>query len=330
MLFSKYNYNYNLSNYRFINIENVAIGCLAVTRIDNKDVPYASSSSDKIINVCLKKLYSEYLERSNMGFNYNSQYDCSAFDLINHRITLIKRKYLSYGKNKMYGYVDTTGTASGNSCSYTIIEKSISELIEKNELYLFWYCNMGKKIPEKKYQNMEISLGMDQYDNYMFLSQNLSSWSTVICITFKDGIVQSTGICCDKLLSRAIFGALRESKILKVLNSYRFNTMYNFGEDINHEIFTKIVNYEDFDRDDRDFGINIKEHEINLCNWINSIFISNLNTGNRALGKTISAHSPALLKCLPTKQNLMHCQNIPIVKKYKNKVVETMLDCFIS
>ena len=92
------------------------------------------------------KFYSEYIERTVLASNYRNEKKIKAFDLINGKITTLERCCLSYGPNLISGHCDTTGTSSNPFSSIDSVKKAISELIEKNELILFWYLNLGEKI----------------------------------------------------------------------------------------------------------------------------------------------------------------------------------------
>lgn len=330
MIFNYYEENFNLSNYKFQNIDIVAVGSILSLRIGNREVPYTASSSDKSYNKCLKKMYSEHLERVSVGVNYKNKKIYKDFDLLNEKHSFIERGALSYGKSTNFGYVDTTGTASGNSNSTQIIKKAISELLEKNELFLFWYCNSGARVPKEQTLSYEKKLGIETYENYIFKTQNLSNWPTVICIMFKDGYVVGTGVSCNEKFESALLGALREAKILRVLNSYKLNSMYKFNPAENDNIYKFISNYEGCIH--KPFLTKlIPKYNLKLCPLIQDLRICFINGREKGIGKTVTVYSNALFKCIPTKQNLKYCKNIPIVMtKCDIDAIERKIDCFIN
>lgn len=73
---------------------------------------------------------------------------------------------LGIGHTRRIGNIDTTGTAAG-TISTKVIEKAIFELLEKNELYLFWYLNIGERLKNSKVIERFLKRqGMDEFENY--------------------------------------------------------------------------------------------------------------------------------------------------------------------
>ena len=100
-------------------------------RIKKENYYYPSDGTSISISkeLSMRKSYSEYLERfllSVGGYTHDGT-------------------YVSYGENTNYGYIDTTGTATGIN-SKQVIHKALKELIEKNELFYFWYTNIGERL----------------------------------------------------------------------------------------------------------------------------------------------------------------------------------------
>lgn len=329
MIFISHKEHYNLSNYSFININTVAIGSIMSILIDGKVVPFSVSSIDKQKNKLLMKMYSEHLERTTIGFNYLKDNYIDGIDLFTNHLVSIKRSLLSYGENGKSEARDTTGSASGYVNSYEIIKKATSELIEKNELFLFWYCNQGERVSRQDTIAIEKHLNMDCYENHIFVAKNLCSWPTIICISFMNKIVVGTGISCDSDYFRAIENAIAESKILRVLNSYKFDSIYDFGIKKNEEIYNWVNSFQGLTGQNH-FTHKIKNYNICMSDQIEDLFVYLLNTKTGQDGKTVSVTSSSLIKCLPTKKNILMCSKIPIISNNMHHITNNKLDCFIS
>nr|WP_288825082.1 hypothetical protein [uncultured Clostridium sp.] len=115
--------------------------------------PSDTNAIDQKKHISIIKLYEESNERKRLAYGILNKNESSCvFDYINKTWSNYNSGYFAYGYNERYGYVDTTGTASG-SITDNIIIKGIAELIEKNEMALFWYLKRGYYIKKDLYVN---------------------------------------------------------------------------------------------------------------------------------------------------------------------------------
>ncbi|MDR2832741.1 MAG: hypothetical protein LBV67_03390 [Streptococcaceae bacterium] len=329
MLFNKYQDNYILNEERFLRVKKVMIGSINTIRIGNKIIPPSASSSDSSKLTCLNKMYNEYLERSHIGFMMDKEDKLTCIDLISSEKHRQKKKNLSYGNNNVFGYIDSTGTASRGESSQLVVKKAIAELLEKNELFLFWYFNLGKRMPSqddcvKKYIKL---YAMESYDNFVFKVRNLSNWFTIIFISFKGEKLISTGICCHENIENAIEGAVKEAKILRVLNSFRY--MEQYSGDFQKKIFAFIHSFKGIEEKFKP-GIALTNYNLLLNDMVKDLNVAFINSNHNNKGKVISVFSTSLIKCLPIKKNLTSCKNVPIVNKYGLLNIDDYIDCIVD
>ncbi|HEL1759498.1 TPA: YcaO-like family protein [Streptococcus suis] len=311
------------TNIRFINKPKTVVGSVAPIRFGDLEVPAVSSATDSRLNVSLCKLFSEFLERNIIGVHYKSQKTLLTYDLLNCKLEYLQASDFSYGEKGKFNCVDTTGSAAGKT-SYDVINKAISELIEKNELFLFWYCRKGKLIENNSFiQDILLKYGLAEFENFLFISNNLSNWPTIIYISFNNTELVTTGICCDKKLSKAIEGAICEGKTLRVLEVLR-------GLNIKTEldVYNFIRNYSSVGEM---MNQNLKRtliHDLMIADWIDDLYISLFDSSIR--GKVVTVSSNSLIKCIPNNENLVFCRDTYIVKK---NIVDfsrlTEVDCII-
>ncbi len=330
MLFKDYSKNYVYTDKKMKSKLHIISGSLSMRRSENVIFPYISSAAGKTEQICLKKMYSEFLERTDVGFLYNISKNMTCVDLKNGKIRNdYLKSSLSYSKNSVLGCVDSTGTAARNSNSTSVIKKAISELIEKNELFLFWYFRLGRRLSKRETYKLELLCDMCRFKNYMFISQNLTSWPTVICISVKDNSVLSTGISCQESLNKAIKGALVESKIGRTLNFYKSDNMYRYDFNNKKRIIDFLSN-SGFKQKSQKFNRLYSNYNLETVDWISNINISFIGTRSRRSGKVVTAFSDSLLKCLPTQENLRCSGSVPIVKRYNYMMNDSELDCIVS
>ena len=328
MLFRYYSDYLNYSNQLFIQQAIVAIGALSVTHIDNFEFPYSSSACDHSRLISLKKLYSEHIERSRLSYIYGDEDKIAYVNLLDETINYISKSSLTYGTNSDIGYVDSTGTAFHPNSSQLSIKKAISELIEKNELLLFWYLELGEKIDVEDPMIKKIidDFNLSEYEIFLFKVQNISSWFTVVGVMFQNGKIISSGISCHEELKKALICAITELKIIRVLNSFTYFNVFPKHRDFNAKLYQKIKKF-NFKKTLIGKRKEIQKYNLGLNKEIQNLnvaFISN----NKNYG-VVSAFSDSLIKCLPTKQNLELCKNIPIVQNNREFIFNSELDCVI-
>ena len=328
MIFRDYGDFFNTSNQLFTGVPTVNAGSISVIQKNKIEFPSVSSSCSVMVKDAFLKFYSEYIERTVLASNYRNEKKIKAFDLINGKITTLERCCLSYGPNLISGHCDTTGTSSNPFSSIDSVKKAISELIEKNELILFWFLNLGEKIDANDAEVKKLIKDnlLSNFEVCLFKLRFLSSWITVIGVLFKDGQIVSTGICCNENYRSALEGAIQEMKILRVLNSYKLNTMFSLTQDEQNRVYKKLYYFKNKTLPSNQIKVS---DDLNLS--VNQM-ISDLNIAILSKGKfnaVVSAYSSSLIKCIPTKENLNDCLEIMIVKNIGTKNITSNPDCII-
>ena len=133
----------------FLNETIYMFGSRINSYIDSKGymgpVNCGSISLDKKLSII--KAFSESVERRAIAFGAKeSKYDREssyAYDILNNSITTIPNCMTRYRLNPPY--IDTTGTAAHSNPKYSVFA-AISELIEKNAVFLLWYGKIGKRV----------------------------------------------------------------------------------------------------------------------------------------------------------------------------------------
>lgn len=329
-MFEGYNEKFIYTNADYLRKPNTVVGSIAALGSAKYEFPSTCSATDYGLEIPIKKMYSEHYERFCTGLALKSNKSIVCYDLVNHKLDKRELGSLAYGKSEFYGYVDTTGTGARDSLSSKIIEKAISELFEKNELFLFWYHKLGVPLNvDKNIKTYITQYGLDSLEPYFFKCNNLSSWPTIIAVFVRENHIVTTGISCNKDLNEAIHGAINEAKTLLVMNLLQFKLILDY-DDYTH---IATINYlRDFPRTNLNpTSEKLKQLsycEIEIAEWINNIevvFIGNYKQNYKA----ISVSSKQLMKCVPEKQKLIHCSMVELYKRYPVKNLEEYVECII-
>ncbi|MGH2077779.1 YcaO-like family protein [Aerococcus urinaeequi] len=197
--------------------------------ISNTQMPKTASSISPHKNVTLKKGYSELLERIGMSYNaFQKKENIICINLIDGEIKETSIQLSKYNLNPVF-YSDTTGTAT-NISSEESIQKALFEMIEKNDLFLFWYGYYGKVILYKDIKN-KISKEIAQYITFYNLKVSLVIVEeffpivTMICLIETENYeFYSSGISANTNILMAIQDSILEALLLKqnnlILNVY--------------------------------------------------------------------------------------------------------------
>ena len=213
MLFTKKR-NFGVTQRDFL--KEAALGYLNLCKVQT-NIGYTANNAtsiDENKKIALKKCYSEYLERYSLGINIESK---KSVKVLNHIEKKLKNNYLSafaYG-NSVTGHNDTTGTAAGLH-SDIIINKAVCELVEKNEVFCFWYSNNGKVIEPNNYiKNIINKLNFVSTNFFCFCSQEISNYPTVIVLGFLHERLITTGVSCTDNMYSSLQNAFQEAKIVE-------------------------------------------------------------------------------------------------------------------
>ncbi|GEK35600.1 YcaO-like family protein [Kurthia sibirica] len=296
-MFMQYNKDFGIAN--SFQVETNKIGYIKSFRIKHGEffVPSTGTSISNKKKLCILKAYNEFLERFRLG---------------------IGSKEITYGKNNDYGMIDTTGTASGNN-SENIIKKANLELIEKNELYLFWYTNSSEYVllpHTSEIKSLIKKLNFQGERHLIFYMKNISNAHTILSVSFKEGILTGCGISGDLNFKKALKSSILENKLIEWENyqnpnSDLYHHSINEKEQIQFFFNEKI-------KETRPLIINnesSEDEDIIYKDWIDTPQIILLNTQNSSF-KTIKLISNSLLNCIPNNYNLNNCLNQKIIELF--------------
>lgn len=287
--------------------------------------PGAGTAIGKSKKIALIKCYNEFLERYSLGLNLLNQKEIMGFNIIDAQSDLQKGCYYSYGNNKIYGFNDTTGTASGQ-ISNLIIHKAICELLEKNEMFTFWYGGKGSYIL-KDNEIISYIQELDFVSNEieLFVTRELSNYWTVYTINFLNQKFMGSGVACSESLEKSLKKSIQEAKIIEWQNyknrkSSLNDISINYHKEVYYFIKDKISAYPTM----RING-DLKESKLIICDWIKEIRIALIRAdldGN----KTIKCISKELLNCLPIKKYIYLSKGKEITNRYFNPAI---IDCIL-
>lgn len=295
-MFMEYNKDFGIAN--SFQVHTNKIGYIKSYRIKHGELftPNTGTSIGENKKLCILKAYNEFLERFKLG---------------------IGDQKITYGENHEYGMIDTTGTASGIN-SERIIEKASLELIEKNELYLFWYTNNSDYYlisQTDEIKSLIKRLNFQGEKHFIFYMKNISSAHIVLSISFKDNILTGCGISGNLDFKEALKSSILENKLIE---------WENYGNP-NSNLFSQAVTTKEETQSFFDMKIKkakklknnnlFKEKSIVYNSWIEIPEIILLNTKN-TMFKTIKLISSSLLNCIPNNYNLEHSSNQKVIELF--------------
>lgn len=336
MIFKSYKNNIVIYKKPFIIGDLVLNGGLKVIRVSkNIYLPWLCSSVGNSFRLELKKLYSEYLERKFIGINKDEDV-VNMFMMNNHKIYKAHSTDIKYGNSKLFGMIDTTGSASGNLESKKVIQKAVFELVEKNEVLLSWYGRLCKELVLNeslyvKYLDY-INNIKDICDEYkIIISKNLSNASTIIVILFKDKIIVGSGVSLELDFQKALENAIKEAKTVAI--SF-LNKSYGYYSNYSCKDFEDIYDYVLKLCESKEHYFVVVENfcceKFELLEEIKDFYLVYFNKCKFSHDKTVKVYSKKLLNCLPTKLNLQNNSNKYILKKYNIDIESNDIpDCCI-
>ncbi|CYU71946.1 hypothetical protein HPA07_01470 [Streptococcus suis] len=283
-------------------------------------VPYDSSSISSNIQTAYLKNISEHFERNKLGMQMSRNSTVESLKLRNGNHRRIFRPYIGYQRKGIQGVSDTTGTASGCNSSKSIINKALSELIEKNELGLMWYGCMAQKINLPKpilddildrFRNID-----DRVDEIVILNSRIISNLEVIYIfIFSNKKILSSGISANFSLDSAFFSAIKEAELLLTIykeeeygnyagieGSVEFELLYNHIKNL-------YVNGEIRECESKAF-LDSNNETIKILDDLNDIEVMLMNICRNPFSKTIKVYSEKLNNCIPKRSNLLKSQKL--------------------
>ncbi len=178
----------------------------------------------------------ESIERRALAINnYEEQSTIQAFDLIKKKVEEVENSSIRY--SLIEPYVDTTGTAAHVN-SNLAISNAVSELLEKNAVFLFWYGKRGVKFETSFKTVYTIYLEKQGYDIHFFLIEEFLPLKIVItlAVSSEAPLNYKFGIGSALILNEAIIKSTSETYLL---GNYYETLLYNFlkGYSDSEELF---------------------------------------------------------------------------------------------
>ncbi|QDQ01665.1 hypothetical protein FOH38_14925 [Lysinibacillus fusiformis] len=167
----------------------------------------------------------ESIERRALAINnYEECSTVQAFDLINKRVEEVKNSSIRY--SLIEPYVDTTGTAAHVN-SNLAISNAVSELLEKNAVFLFWYGERGIKFESSFKTVYTTYLEKQGYEVHFFLIKEFLPLKIVItlAVSSDNPLKYKFGLGSALLLNDAIMKSTSEAYLL---GNYYETLLYNF------------------------------------------------------------------------------------------------------
>lgn len=323
MIFAKKN-SYGVTNSVFLNQHYIGYANLCRVKTNQGLTIGNATSIDKNKQICVKKCFSEYLERFALGIPVDKNKKCDVLNYIDKSMKSIKFSNFGYG-DSLYSHNDTTGTATGK-LSDKVICKAICELVEKNEALCFWYSNCGKKIIlNKKIREKIFKMNFISDEFYCFLINEITNFPTIIFWGFRNGKLLTTGISCTNDIRNSLDNAIQEAKIIEwqQYNNEK-SIFFNYSEaelkNIHNIVMKKNKSLEIID-----LSCNtIFEEEMKFSNWIKEVYVKLVFVDEKRGLKTIKCISKELLASIPIKENIEKSLNMEVVKRYYKDV---LIDC---
>lgn len=299
---------FNIPEVQFINDPKMSFVHWGNLLVDNLLGPVGCSGMDQFKELSFKKGRAEAIERrALMAGGYSSSNNkVHYFNLKNDTIGEIDISYTRYSIDQAF-FSDTTGTACHYS-SENAVYKAITELLEKNCLFLFWYGKMGRKIhvtEENEYISTFVNKGyvVDIYEVDFF--KPFTTYITIVHNT-KD-FVYSYGVAGDINKQYAIQHSIQEAFLLTLkteFENYAFS-LYELKRDNHIEFLQRL---KEFDQTTKymDVKNNHKEYKTqdiidHLPQWIEEMNVVLLKTTVKYTNKAVLVFSRDLYNHIPLK-----------------------------
>lgn len=296
--------HYGITSSDFLQNHFIAYTLIGRVKTTKGITPPEGSAIDINKHFSLRKAYEENLERKKIGLQMDDDEMVEVFDIIQKKIKLTRRSDFGYGFNDKYGYVDTTGTVSGIS-SRDAIYYSVLEIIEKNEMMLFWYKSLGSSLVKNQFINNQIKkMNYSSEKVEVFRAKNLTNFPVYFVILISDHKIVASGAGIAESEWKSLEKALKEARLLEWQN--KNNPLSNLNN-LPERDTIKYINYiEELKNTCNKISfIDSEYHVLELPDWLTSLDYHVLNRRNDYSSLTVKCLSPDLINCLPVKENLL-------------------------
>lgn len=307
---------FNIPSNIFSNQPTLSYNLIGNYLINSYVGPMGANSIDKEKKSALLKAYNEAIERRALmlgGHISSHSNKVPVYNLINKKIEYIPHEMSTYNLNKEYNS-DTTGTAVYFNSEKAIF-KAVSELLEKNHLFLFWYGNYGHYIAEAQINHSYYKAIKNKgFLIDVFMINFIKDFYTVITIVYTNQKIVSSGVSGNTSFKIALSKSIEEAYLLLWQNNY-INRKSHY-QNVSNSKYTTLTNElkaflnkkrkktldtisleESHNNGDNDIEYLIS----NLPHWIKTMYICLLQDDNH---KAVLAFSKELYNSLPQKNNL--------------------------
>lgn len=280
--------------------------------------PSGGSGIARDSTVALKKAISESVDRRSLMVAKGLGRKVPFFNLIKQEVVFSELKAISFTDSDS-AYVDTTGTAAHSSARMAI-NNAIVELIQKNSIFLFWYCHRGYLLRKHLIRSQ---IRPSDFDNIYFICETSFKPLYSVCCIYDYGNRIQVGSGSDLNIKRAM------------MKSYNELLMEMFQDKTNHYINVNQHDYESSDQCMRNYGIGLL-HELEIYSditgmksdsvesnnwvmllpkWIENLYVTFLPNSLYSSLFVVRASSPELFMHIPVKKAILKS------KKYENMPV---------
>lgn len=262
------------------------------------------------------KSFSEAVERRSLLFGAKEHRNkfSQAFDLVNNCIIEIPSFLTLYHKENPI--VDTTGTAVHYNINNAIYN-ALTEVLEKNSTFLFWYGKKGYKLNCKEKSFYTDRMKKNNVNISFFVQDFFYPLIVVFCVC-EDKISNYTsfgigsGFTLDEAIEKARAEAyfLKRDKSLEIVYNLNKNVNYNFQDSKHLKSYMKF--FEELDdyiiNENSNELVNIDERLRNLIEnfpaWIQNIYVVMIKQKINHNLSSVKVMSENLICCVPSKKNL--------------------------
>ncbi len=295
------------------------------------NTPIDSCAIDSLKIQSLLKCYHEYLERINIGFQLAVAEDVMVLNYIDFQFTSLKRLNFGYGETKLFGKVDTTGTAAGLR-SDQVVKAGILELIEKNEMLLLWYCKKGVYFKKNAFIKKTIAnMAFSSERVEIFMCQEISNYFSIFVVLISQNSVVASGAGISDSKVSALKKALCEARLLEWQNKNNKLSSYYSMNDYQRSSVLKHINKIVFELPKVDF-YEEEVKNLEVVTWVKTMYVHPLNLSNSYGPLIVKCISKELYNCVPLKENIINSLDKAIAKKYKlsDKYLKLIPNCILK
>nr|WP_259547035.1 YcaO-like family protein [Heyndrickxia oleronia] len=208
------------------------------------------------------KAFSESIERRAIvvGALKKSMGVSPSFDLINNKTTMINHELTTY-KSDEHPYIDTTGTAAHKNSNEANFG-AVSELLEKNSIFLLWYAKVGYSLNLSFYSYYKEQFKKEGYRIYQYINDTFYPLLVVLVVAFR---IEDKSITPITFKCGVGSGFILEDALEKA-----FSEAYMLGMYYENLYFTNYISQLSYDESNEYNALEYIDNE-KVINWLLSL-----------------------------------------------------------